>query len=244
MLKGFLKVSVLLLSSSLTVWGQDHGNYEKLVAQGNRYFAEEQYSLATQFYKEAMLYNVTDPAADYRLAESYRNIFNYPEAEVYYLKVLYTDQSNFPLSLYYYALMLKLNGNLSEAMKRFDQFITFHESNVLLKDLVEQAIIEKAGCEIAQQEFGIPVGIKAELLDKGVNTVYNDFAPAFRDPQNLVITSSRINSNRALIDERYGEAFTDNYYFQRNGDLWEDKTRQQFSITNALYNDGSGSFTK
>ncbi|MEX2230628.1 MAG: OmpA family protein [Cyclobacteriaceae bacterium] len=243
MLKGFLKISVLVLFS-LTVRGQDHSHYEKLVAQGNRYFAEEQYSLAIQFYKGAMEYNVTDPAADYRLAESYRNIFNYPEAEVYYLKVFYTGQTNFPLSLYYYALMLKLNGNLSEAMERFDQFITFHESNLLFKDFVEQAIVDKVGCEIAQQEFGIPAGFKAELLDKGINTAYNDFAPAFRDPQNLVITSSRVNSNRTLIDERYGEAFTDNYYFQRNGDLWEDKTRQQFSITNSLYNDGSGSFTK
>lgn len=238
------KVSGLFLFLSVIAWGQDRSYYDKLVAQGNRYFGQEQYSLSIRFYTDALNFNISDPVIDYRLAECYRHTFNYAEAEVYYLKVLYTDQGNFPLSLYYYSLMLKLNGNLSEAMKRFDQFITFHEQNQVLKDYVEQAIIEKAGCEIALQEFGLPVAIKAELLQGNINTKYNDFAPAFRDAQTLVITSSRVTSNRTLIDERYGEAFTDNYYFQRSGDVWEDKTRQQFFMTNSLYNDGSGSFTR
>ena len=60
----------------------------------------------------------------------------------------------------------------------------------------------------------------------------------------LIITSSRIHSNRTLIDERNGEAFTDNYYFQRTAGVWEDRTRKEFSKINTLYHDGSGSFTK
>jgi outer membrane protein OmpA-like peptidoglycan-associated protein len=239
-----LKLTGLFLLLSAFAWGQNRSHYDKLVHEGNRYFGEEQYHLSIQFYRDALTFNIPDPATDYRLAECYRNIFNYAEAEVYYLKVLYTDQANFPLSLYYYSLMLKLNGNLSEAMQRFDQFIAFHEQNHLLRDYVEQAIIERAGCEIALQEFGAPVGIKAELLQRDVNTKFNDFAPAIRDGETMVITSSRVASNRTLIDERYGEAFTDNYYFRRTGDGWEDRTRQEFFMANSVYNDGSGSFTK
>lgn len=227
-----------------TTWGQGKDVYHKLIAEGNRYFEQEQYHLAIQFYGEAVTYDISDPLIDFRLAESHRNSFNYSEAESYYLKVLYSAQSRFPLSLYYYAVMLKLNGNHSEAMKRFDQFITFHENNVLLQGYVEQAIVEKAGCEIAQQEALVASSLKFTPVGGDVNSVYNDFAPAFRDAGNLVITSSRIQSNRKLIDERHGEAFSDNYYFQKNGDTWEDKTRQQFSITNSLYHDGSGAFTK
>ena len=236
-------VSVFLMAM-LTARGQDNSYYEKLVAEGNRYFEEEQYSLAKELYVEALALDINDPAVDYKLAESYRNTFNYTEAEVYYLKVLYTGQSHFPLSLFYYGLMLKLNGNVSEAMERFDQFVALHEHNATWKDFVEQAVIEKAGCEIAQQEFGLPVAIRAELAAGNINTAYNDFAPAFRNSHSLVITSSRVQSNRTLIDERYGEAFTNNYYFRRTGEIWKDMTRQEFSGTNTLYHDGSGTFTK
>lgn len=241
-----MKHSIIIaaLFVSLNAMGQERSYYDKLVAEANRYFGEEQYNLAIQYYRDAMASNVTDPGVDYKLAECYRKTFNYTEAEVYYLKVLYTGQSSYPLSLYYYALMLKLNGNVTEAIERFDEFITYHGHNIALKDYVEQAIIEKAGCDIALQEFGIPLAVKPELVAGAINSPYNDFAPAFRNANTLVITSSRVTSNRKLIDERNGEAFTDNLYFERTGETWQDKTRQQFAITNSLYHDGSGSFTK
>ena len=147
--------------------------------------------------------------------------------------MLFTGPGKYPLSLFYYALMLKLNGNVSEAMERFDQFIALHGSNIALKDFTEQAIIEKAGCEIARHELGVPVAVAAELVDGEVNTTFNDFAPAFRDDDHLIVTSSRIVSNRSLIDERYGEAFTDNYYFQRIAGAWQDRTRPEISVPNS-----------
>jgi hypothetical protein len=235
---------ILFVLAAVPAWSQKTDLYAGLVSQGDSFFEEEQYSLAIQFYRDALSLNVSDPAIDYKLAESYRNIFNYPEAEAYYLKVLHTGESKFPLALFYYALMLKLNGNLSEAMERFDQFITFHESNVVFRNFTEQAIIEKAGCEIALQDYGMPLVLKPESVGGEINTPFNDFAPAFRDGTSIVITSSRVNSNRKLIDQRNGEAFTDNYYFEKNGDVWEDKTRPEFAITNSLYHDGSGTFTK
>lgn len=238
-----LTIAIFLLATAYA-WSQDDVRYHKFVAEGNRYFEEQQYHLAIQYYTDALTFNINDASVDYRLAEAYRNTFNYTEAEAYYLKVLYTGQSVFPLSLYYYALMLKLNGNIPEAIERFDQFTTFHEGETEFGNFVEQAIIEKAGCEIAQQELSSPVSLKPRLLTGEINSPYNDFAPTFQDANTLVVTSSRISSNRKLIDERNGEAFSDNYYFRKNGDVWEDRTRPEFSITNSLYHDGSGSFTK
>src|SRR5687768_3356433 len=147
-----LTIAFFLLTCA-SAWGQDDVRYHKFVAEGNRYFHEQQYHLAIQYYRDAISLDINDAAVDYRLAESYRNTFNYTEAEAYYLKVLYTGQSAFPLSLYYYALMMKLNGNISEAIERFDQFTTLHEGKKEFNSFVEQAIIEKAGCEIAQQEL-------------------------------------------------------------------------------------------
>lgn len=243
MIKLLLKITVMLLVS-IAACGQARDHYEKLVTQATQYYEEEQYNLAAQLYREALALNISDPAVDYNLAECYRKTFDYAEAEVYYLKVLYTGQSHFPLSLFYHGLMLKLNGNTTEAMKQFDRFIAFHEHNVALLHFVEQAIVEKAGCEMAQMEMELPIAVKAELLESPVNSSYNDFAPALRDAGTLVVTSSRIQSNRDLIDERNGEAFSDNYLFQRGPEGWIDRTRKEFSFANTLYHDGSGSFTK
>jgi flagellar motor protein MotB len=243
MAKLFL-IMAFMLACPVLVIGQQKGHYDKLIAAANQYFEQQQYNLAIGFFKQAEAYNVDDPAMDYKLAECYRNTFNYVEAEMYYLKVLYTGQSKYPLSLYYYALMLKLNGNVTEAIEKFDQFIVFYDNNTALKDFTEQAIIEKAGCDIARHELGVPVPTKAELVGGAVNTEFNDFAPAFRSEDNLVITSSRIVSNRSLIDERDGQAFTDNYYLRRIGQTWQDRTRAEFGISNSTYHDGSGSFTR
>ena len=236
-------ISSVILILSTAAAGQDRTHYEALVKEGNGFFEHEQYSLAADIYREALSHNFSDASIDYRLAECYRKTFAYTEAEGYYLKVLYTEPGKYPLSLFYYALMLKLNGNLPESMLRFDQFVAYHEQNAALKEFVEQAVIERAGCEIAQQELGLPAMVKTDRVE-GINSPFNDFAPAFRTPASLVITSSRVESNRTLIDERNGEAFTDNFYFTFEDGKWINHTRKEFSITNSLYHDGSGSFTK
>lgn len=222
--------------------GQSHVEHKRLVAQADRYAEEEQYHLALDLYEKALGFEIHDPAIDYRMAETYRRTFNYSNAEVYYLKTLYTAGSQFPRALYYHALMLKLNGNLSEAETRFDEFIRLNENNVEVRDFVEQAIIDRAGCSIAQQDSDVPTGVDFVLAPGAINTIYNDFAPAMRTGT-IVITSTRITSNRALIDERHGQAFSDNYYFDRERAGWENKARR-FSIANSIYHDGSGSFTR
>lgn len=242
-MKAHFHIILLLLIVAAPASGQDQTRYNRLIKEADRYFGNEQYHLAAELYKEAIAF-VTTAEVYYKLAECSRQTFHYPEAEAYYLQVSYTDTGNFPQALFYYALMLKLNGNLSESARQFERFIAFHQHNILLARFVEQAIIEKAGCEIAQSEFGAGPVMQSILLTGNVNSTFNDFAPAFRNNEAFVITSTRVASNRTLIDERNGEAFADNYYFEKTGDGWEDHTRQKFDIANSLYHDGPGSFTK
>lgn len=137
-------IAVLLLVTVVAI-GQGRNEYAKLLSEADAWFQQEQYHLAIELYTRALTYNIDDPAVDYNLAESHRKTFNYAEAEVYYLKVLYIAQQDFPLSLYYYALMLKLNGSLPESIQRFDQFIAFYGTNPVFADFVEQAVIDKHG---------------------------------------------------------------------------------------------------
>jgi outer membrane protein OmpA-like peptidoglycan-associated protein len=210
-------------------------------AEADRFYDEEQYSLAIQYYRELADVDGKDMSVNYRLADCYTKTFNYADAEAYYLKVYYGAPSQYPLSLYYYALMLKLNASFDESIENFDKFILTNSSNTELQEFVEQAIIDRAGCEIAKEELGSAGSSTLPMLLK-LNSTFNDFAPAVKDSSTLVITSSRLSSNRQSIDERYGEGFTDNYYFEKVASGWTDKTKQLFSITNSKYNDGSGCF--
>jgi outer membrane protein OmpA-like peptidoglycan-associated protein len=234
--------ALFLTFCSLPMFGQSHAQEEQLKLEGDRYYSEEQYALAIQYYQELYRLSGQHAEIDFQLAESFRETFNYEEAEVYYLKAYYHNPLQNPLALYYYALMLKLTGEYEESIRFFSKFISDTELLGPLKDYVEQAIVDRAGSEMARTELlkNIPAPVEAETL----NTSFNDYAPSLRDSTTLVITSGRVKSNREVIDERYGEAFTDNYYFVKNGGHWQDKTRQLFNITNTKYNDGSGCFNK
>jgi outer membrane protein OmpA-like peptidoglycan-associated protein len=220
---------------------QSQRSIKSLRVEADRFYDEEQYHLAIQYYRELADLDVKDVSLSYQLADCYMKTFNYPEAEAYYLKVYFQAPSQYPLSLYYYALMLKLNASFDESVEYFDQFISIHKANNELKEFVEQAIIDRSGCETAKEEMGADTNTSLPTVLK-FNSPYNDFAPAVKDSSTLVITSGRVSSNRQSIDERYGEGFTDNYYLEKVGSTWTDKTKQLFSITNSKYNDGSGCF--
>jgi tetratricopeptide (TPR) repeat protein len=232
---------LILIALGFNAASQSEKSLKSLRAEADRFYDEEQYHLAIQYYREWVDLDGKDIGVTYRLADCYTKTFNYPEAEAYYLKVYFQVPSQFPLSLYYYALMLKLNASFDESIEYFDQFISTHKDNAEMKEFVEQAIIDRSGCETAKEELGAAANT-APLTMLKLNSGYNDFAPAVKDSSTLVITSGRVSSNRQSIDERYGEGFTDNYYFEKVGTSWTDRTKQLFSITNSKYNDGSGCF--
>jgi outer membrane protein OmpA-like peptidoglycan-associated protein len=233
-----LFIAILFSVSSLQA--QDERAVRGLKSEADAYYDGEQYHLAIERYREIADLNKGNADVIYRLADCYRRTFNYPEAEVYFLKTHFLASSQYPLSLYYYALMLKLNGSFDEATEYFTTFITQHQERDQ-KEFVEQAIIDRSGCQAAKEAFGSATNPYSAIA-LPLNSKYNDFAPAVRDSLNLVITSSRILSNRQSIDERFGEGFTDNYYFQKSGSAWTDKTKQIFSVNNTKFNDGSGCF--
>lgn len=233
-------VLFLVLGFVLNGFAQGERAINSLRLEADKFYEEEQFNLAAQYYRELADLNVKDAEVSYRLADCYMKLFNYAEAEVYFLKVHFLAPEQFPLALYHYALMLKYNANFEESIQYFDEFVAKHQNDKQLKDYVEQALIDKAGSETARDELKDAPSYK--LMPLNLNTQYNDYAPAVRDSTTMVITSGRIASNRQSIDERFGEAFTDNFYFEKQSGSWQDKTKALFAITNTKYNDGSGSF--
>ncbi len=214
---------------------------ENLKQQADLYFEQEHYNLAIQYYLKFTELTDQNAEVNYQLAESYRKSFLYQDAERLYLKVYNQAVSGFPLATYFSGLMLKLNGKFDESITSFNTFISNSEGIEEFNDHVEQARIEIAGCEMAKAEL-LKNRDVYEVKSETVNTAFNDYAPALRNSATLVITSGRVESKNAMIDERYGEGFTDNFYFVNTENAWQNKTKEIFAVTNTRVNDGSGNF--
>jgi len=225
-----------------TVSAQNDAAQARMLEDATILYGQDQFNAAIPLYRELVDRGDTNPAVTFTLAECYRKIFNYPEAEAYYLKTIYQRQRDYPLALYYYALMLKLNGRFDESILQFDKFIDQYQHEEKLREYVEQAMVDRDGSIMAKSRQSEEKISACNLLPTGINTIYNDFAPAAYDSMTLAITSSRVLSNRVVIDERFGEAFCDNYYFQKNETGWHDRTKARFNALNSRYNDGSGCF--
>jgi outer membrane protein OmpA-like peptidoglycan-associated protein len=211
--------------------------------QADQYFDLEQFSLSIDYYKQAIDGGDIDVALIYRLAESFRKTFQYKEAELHYQKVHSTASTEFPLAGYYYGLMQKLNGKYPESIRSFEEFVASNYSNMSLNQFLEQALIDRAGSEaaIGESKSG---NDQYSLGLESFNSKFNDYAPSVADTSQLMITSSRLSSNIAAIDERYGEGFADNYFFEKSNGQWHDRTKQNVRNLNTRFNDGSGSFNR
>ena len=141
-MKGILSIVVLwVMYTTSSAQGGRHEEY--LRHEGDNLYKDEQFALAIEYYRELVNLSDQQPEVLFRLAESYRKTFNYQEAEVYYLKAYYNSPEKYPLALYNYALMLKLNGSFDESIRFFNDFIVSAEGQPKLKEYVEQAVIDQ-----------------------------------------------------------------------------------------------------
>ncbi|HMJ67417.1 MAG TPA: OmpA family protein [Cyclobacteriaceae bacterium] len=233
-------VMILMLCAS-SVYAQD--DKQLLREEADRFFDLEQYNLAISYYRQLITEAGTEPDVVYRVAECYRKSFNYKEAESHYERLQNEPGPGFALAGYYYGLMLKANGKYAESIRSFNDFIYKNQCDDQLFAFVEQAIIDRAGSESALRDANSKSDrytLAAELF----NSTFNDYAPALADSNKLIFTSGRTGSPLTAIDERYGEGFTDNYFFEKRNGSWHDRTRQNIRNLNTKFNDGSGCFNQ
>ena len=216
----------------------------------DKYFEKEQFYKAAQYYQVALSEAPNDPHLNYQLASSYRELFDYPMAEIYYQKVVDLDTKNYPLAMFYHSLMQKSNGKFDQAINNFNSFLTFAErnANISLQDrsrFVAQAVVEREGCVLALEQLSYPYrDYKFTNASSTLNTRGNDYAPAMNSKDSrLTITSGRSGTRGSLQDNRFGELFTDNFRYQLDGATWKPvKAGDQFEVVNTKFNDGAGSY--
>ncbi len=210
----------------------------------------DQYFDAAQFYKAAALYqsgfrqDTTNDLTAFRLGECYRHMFDYAKAQGYYGKVQKEATSAFPLSVFYYALMLKYNRHFEEAIRYFDRFVEEFPAAAFAQYRA-QAKIEKQGCYLALLEDEAAPDYRFNRVDLPVNTSSQDYAPAiFLHDSLLVVTSSR-TAAKGKTNNRSGEHFTDQFMFEKTKNGWQKAALQHhFDVVNTSWSDGPGCFNK
>lgn len=248
-MKKILTITCLLLSS--IVFAQTP---QLIKEQGDRYFDNEQYFKAIEFYKRALIMNEDMTSAKYQIANAYRQTFDYESAEAYYGQVVSASGSDqvYPLAGYYFGLMKKLNGDLQGAILELDRAIQsmkkngYSESDEYRKFYI-QAKIEKEGCQFALNELSKPkINRNFKILDEPVNTEFNDYAAfTFEHDSSLTISTGRSSGTTgSFIDNRFGESFADIFRYEKTDKGWEEKKDgDRFDkMVNSKWGDGAGTF--
>ncbi|MGN6647887.1 MAG: OmpA family protein [Cytophaga sp.] len=145
------------------------------------------------YYEEVVKNDSSDIKALFQVAEMYRFSRNYKSAESTYSKVYKTSPNEYPIALYYQALMLKMCGRYEEAKTAFIEFKKLSSSigdksfkSVLARDI--------AGCDSGMVYRDFPQNVIIKNVGSSVNHPHTEFSPVIMDSMTLAFGSLRIDS--------------------------------------------------
>lgn len=156
--------------------------------KANKYYDDKEYTKAIKLY-ENILRKGDNAEALEKIANSYRIVKNYPQAEAYYTKLV--KQSGIaPINHFYYGLVLKSMAKIEEAK---EEFTTYSKSVPADK---KTTLLIKACDEYKSLNKKLPQFEVHELAN--VNSASAEFSPVlFKDE--LVFVSDRVPT---ISDER------------------------------------------
>lgn len=140
----------------------------------------------------------------YRLAESYRNYYDYGNAEKYYEQVVgFNNNTLFPLARFWYGVSLRANGKYSTAL---DQFTKFRQEYNKIDEFSTRANLEIACCEFAIAEENRLPAYTISKLGGDINAGGANYAPAVLGKDMLLYTSSRPDSSELEKEKKSKKA--------------------------------------
>jgi len=200
----------------------------RYLKKGNRNYRQHvkgSYSIALDYYLEALEYNEDCAPLLYRIAVCYESIGDEVNTLKYIkqawdLDAFLTKDIHFWLGRAYH-----LNSQFSKAIEEYEEF----------KDGLTVKQIEKdkyglsryiAECEIGKELEKKPVRVIIDNLGEGINSKYPDYAPVFASYDSIVLFTSRRNTTlggkrNPLTNEYYEDVYFTSWL---NGKWWESKS--------------------
>lgn len=197
------------------------------IAQGDVYFASEDYKAALPLYLEAYKLDPSNTNTAFKIGVCYLNISGKKELAYPYLasasgnisekyKVSSVKEKHAPVDTWYYLGQSQhLKNNFDSAIICFNNYWKYIDTAD--KKLADDINLRKKWCENGILLVANPVQIQVENLGPNVNSEYPEYSPVISADQRMVIfTTRRPGNTGGKIDSRDQMYFEDIYYSVMN----------------------------
>jgi len=159
------KISLIVLILFICVVNDAFAQLKK----ANRYYDSYDYPKAIRLYTKAVKKNENAEALE-KLANSYRLTKKYPQAELYYARLVKLPNID-PINHFYYGMVLKNNGKIDEAKEQFRAYVNSAPNDKVAELSVRSCDEIKVWINKTKQFEVTPV--------PNINSVHSDFSPVY-----------------------------------------------------------------
>jgi tetratricopeptide (TPR) repeat protein len=160
---------LLFASDSLSVQGYKPRQIKRMAKGAVK---QADYGSAIYYYEQYLKKRKETQKIAFSVAECYRNYRDYTTAEQWYLKSFEQSKNSDAMSLYYLAMMQKMNGNYKAAAENLLKFKKMSSGKPALKPYVKQLKQELAGCDSAKKMMDTPLKVVVLHMDTSINKIH------------------------------------------------------------------------
>ncbi|MBI4646604.1 MAG: tetratricopeptide repeat protein [Bacteroidia bacterium] len=197
------------------------------------------YRAAIKYYELYNSVKSNNAEVNFRLGELYRNIREYRQAKECYYKTWNQSPLKYPEALYYYGIMLKMDGQYAEAKTMLEKFIKTPVDDKKILDLKIKAREELTNFDKINILVQKNENVTITMLDSSINRAHTELSPIpFND--SLLIFSSVRPSNAGDIQNNVAEFYT----AHRKDNNWTSDDINVLPFNNSGENTCNGTFSK
>ena len=242
-------ITIILVFCSLIALSQPSEFIDKAKARQLKKYAISaervgDYFSAIDYYEHYIIKKPEDFNATYKLAELCLKTRDYEKASRYFHNVyLSPDKSDFPLTLYFYALAIKYQGEYDDAKTSFQKFMKENKKGEERSKYKKLAKKDIAGCDIATRMIDSSLKITIAHLDTSVNKAHIDFSPIIVDEKTLWYSSLKEDTiNYYEYKDSLTKPVHKFYEAKLKNGKWE-TIRELKDFNDPNYNVGNGAFS-
>lgn len=203
--------------------------------KGNKYAEKGEYLKAIKSYKKATDEKGTQTEAWIKLADCYKKLNDYQQAEEAYKNAV-TSSAQVPAETHYnYGQVLKINNKYNEAVNEYNKYVTLKPNDV-------NAAKALKFCREIKYYMSKPIEYEIKNLD-GINTEKSEFSPlAFKNKLAFVAEKSSFDFVNYSVNDVNGEPYL-NMYVSDVKDASAKKTKTFSKKINSEFHDGPASIS-
>ena len=198
---------------------------------------------AIDYYEYFAKINSDNLKIAFTLAELYNTAREYKKAEMWYLKTYTADPETYVLALYYYAQMLKMNGEYDKAKENFAKFKKAYKGDDVYYKKIVKFDIE--GCDLAKSMMDSSLSVIITHLDTSINKAHVELSPVLLNENTLLYASLKADSIQYYdIDNKDIKIPVRRFYTAKKlNDKWTGGYPYNGPFNDSVVNTGNGAFS-